>query len=43
MIGSREIGRYDFGEWRALPGLWIILIVENFQRKGKYVVLRQAL
>jgi hypothetical protein len=34
--GRRLMGLYDSGESGGLPGLGIILMIENFQRTGKY-------
>jgi len=34
--GRRLMGLYDSGESGGLPGLGIIMMIENFQRTGKY-------
>jgi len=33
--GRRLMGLYDSGESGGLPGLGIIMMIENFQRTGK--------
>jgi len=34
--GRRLIGLYELGESAGFPGLSIIIMIENFQNKGKY-------
>ena len=31
----REIGRKEAGEWRGFPILWMVIIEDVFQMKGK--------
>ena len=42
-VGRSLMGRYDEGDWVGLEGLWIIFIMKNFHRAGKWVVLRTEL
>jgi len=41
--GRRLIGLYELGESAGFPGLSIIIMIKNFQSRGKYESLSMEL